>query len=343
MFIKPLINILMVGIIAFPSVSEADPASNAACTAATHGGSSAEQIPLIAISTLYNVFPIRLAGIELNPTGNEDSSSDTSASPICTCVDPFPRVGISLSLWEPLLIAEPTAIPFCSPTIGTEIPVNIGFGAESFGQNETESAKFTHTYQAHIIKYPIFALLGLFLDFVCLQADQSVDYLYLTELDPLWQNDIWAAILGPEAFLVANPIAEMACIADSITSNVGFPLDPLWWCLGSWNGAFPMTQTNKGTTAAEAQAAITARMLMKLHRQMMLYGSVGNQGLCGLYPMPIMRKSQYGIFPIYPIPFENRIPIGRSGIVLWGSGQENPLNQHVGAWMIYRKRSCCAF
>lgn len=336
MFIRPLIKIFIVGVITFSSVLNAGDA----CDVATHAGASMDQIALASIDTLTNVFPITIAGIDINPTGGEDTPSDDPV-PICVCPMPppiFERIGITLSLWEPILLAEPTAIPYCSPMIGGAIPISVGYGAKSYGQNETEGAKFTHTYQAHIIKYPVFALLGLFLDDICLESDSSMDYLYLTELDPLWQNDIWAAIIGPEAFLVANPIAEMACIADAIASNVGFPLDPLWWCIGSWNGSFPMTQTNKGTTAAEAQAAITARILMKLHRQGQLEGSA----LCGFIPEPIMRKSQYGIFPVFPIPWERRIPIGRSGVVLWGVGQESPANQHVGAWMIYRKRTCCA-
>lgn len=278
----------------------------------------------------------------MNPTSNEDSSINGSKEPICKCIDPFPRVGITLSLWEPILVIEPTSIPYCTPTAGMSLPIDIGMGAGSFGQNSSKITRLTNTYQGHVIKYPIFKMLGLFLDFVCLQSDGGLDYLYISELDPLWQNDIWAAIIGPEAFLVANPIAEMACMVDSVSSAIGHPLDPLWWCLGSWNGTFPMTQANKGTTAMQAQAAITSRMLMKLHRQLQLFGGIGNQGLCGLYPMPIMQKTQYGIFPVYPFVWPNRIPIGRTGTI-WETLQENPANQHVGAWVIYRKRDCCAF
>ncbi|TDA63633.1 conjugal transfer protein TraU [Sulfuricurvum sp. IAE1] len=335
--IKAVLTAAVIG-----SAASANPASSAACKVATRGTSSAMQIALSTVATVHNVFPIRIAGVDINPTANEDSSLNGSRNPICTCMDPFPRVGITLSLWEPILISEPTAIPYCTPTLGTSLPVSVGLGAASFGQNNSDNTKQTYTYQIQLIKYPIFKLLGLFLDFVCLQDSGNLDYLYITELDPLWQNDIWAAIIGPEAFLVANPIAEMACMVDAVTSAVGFPTDPLWWCLGSWNGTFPMTQTNKGTSAMQAQAAMTSRMLSKMHRQLMLKGGVGNQGLCGLYPMPIMQKSQYGIFPVYPFVWPNRIPIGRTG-VMWEAGFDNPANQHVGAWMVYRKRDCCAF
>lgn len=343
--IKPLVNSIVLSILFFQTTASAEGVSTASCQAALGGGASAITVPTVAMSTLYNVFPIRLAGVPIvpavTPTGNIDPDPLNNV-PLCTCIDPIPRVGITLALWEPMLIAEPTAIPFCSPTIGTSIPVQVGPGMLSFGQNQQQNDKHTYTYQVHTIKYPIFALLGLFLDFVCLQTPSGMDFLYLSEFDPLWQSDIWAAILAPESFLVANPVAEASCMVDSIAAALGFPLDPMFWCFGSWNGAYPLTQTVKGTTTAEAQGAVTGRMLFKLHRQLMLWGSVGNQGVCGMYPMPIMKKSQYQIFPIYPVPWIEREPIGRTGLVLWGTGQDNPVNMHATAWMVYRHRDCCA-
>lgn len=333
---------VIAAVLLMPTASKANPAAAGACEVAVHGGSSLVQVVSTSIMTLYNVFPIRIGGVPLDFFPGTEDFASTSNIPICFCLTPVPRPGIKVSLWEPLSLIEPTAIPYCSPTIGMGLPISVGMGAASFGQNDSDISKHTNTYQAHYIKYPVFKLLSLFMDFVCLESSGGLDYLYITELDPLWQNDIWAAIIGPEAFLVANPIAEMACMVDAVTSAVGFPLDPLWWCLGSWNGTFPMTQTNKGTTAMQAQAAISARMLMKLHRQLMLWGSIGEAGLCQQFPMPIMQKSQYGIFPLYPMSWPFRIPIGRSGVI-WEAGHENPANQHAGVWAVYRKRDCCAF
>lgn len=297
-------------------------------------------IIVTSLFTIHNIFPITVAGIELNPFSGVENYDTTAKIPVCVCPTPFPRFGIKIGLWEPIALIEPTAIPYCSPTIGRALPISLGMGAASFGQHDGQGTKHANTLQSHYIKFNVLSLLQMLMDFVCLQ-NGGIDYGYMTELDPLWQNDIWAAILGPEAFLVANPIAEMACMADAVTANVGFPLDPLWWCTGSWNGTFPMTQNVKGTTAAMTQANLSTRTLMKLHRQLMLWGSVGEEGMCMQYPMPIMRKSQYGIFPIYPFVWPNRFPIGRTGMI-WDAGQENPGNQHVGGWMVYRKRDCCA-
>ena len=319
-------------------------ADSASCNTALHGGAGAAvEVFTRSLQTIYNVFPIRVGGVSMNFFPKLEDIKSVSNAPICTCLTPFPRVGIKVSFWEPIAVIEPTAIPWCSPSLGASIPAG-GPGGESYGANGQRAVSHLKTYQAHFIKYPVFALIDYLADFICLDGGSGMDIGYITELDPLWQNDIWAAIIGPEAYLVANPVAQTACMADSVASAAGFPIDPLWWCLGSWGSAFPMTQNVKDAVSPmETQAAISARLLMKLHRQMMLWGSIGEAGLCQSFPMPIMRKSQYGIFPVYPsLGWPFRIPIGRSGLV-WDRGIDNTANMHVGAWMVYRKRDCCAF
>jgi len=319
--------------------------TSAQCKVATHGFQSAVEIATKSIMTIYNVFPIRIGNVKIFSYKNLEDYSELSSMPICVCIKPpgIPIPGIKVSFWEPIAIVETTALPMCVPTFGMSIPVNIGVGTSSLGAVDTGIITSLNTYQAHYIKYPIFKLLGLFLDFICLDFNGGIDIGYLTELDPLFQNDSWSAILNPEAFLVANPVAQSACITDSIASQFGFPLDPLWWCFGSWGSAFPMTMNVKGGTNITASANIVSRMLMKMHRELLLWGSVGESGLCGKYPMPIMRKSQYGIFPVYPVGYPYRIPIGRTEL-LWSEGLDIPfVNMHTWTWIIYRKRDCCAF
>ncbi|WP_457641318.1 TraU family protein [Persephonella sp.] len=337
---KILISFLVTVSISFGGIE-----STAQCKVATHGFGSAVEIAIKAGMTTYNIFPIRVGGVKLFSFKDLEDFNTLSNLPTCICMKPpgIPVPGIKLSLWEPIAIVEPVALPLCVPTFGLSIPVSAGIGTSSLASVDTDNVETLNTYQAHYIKYPVFKILQLFLDFVCLDVDGSLDIGYLTEFDPLWQNDAWAAILGPEAFLVANPVAQMACIADSITAQFGFPLDPLWWCFGSWGSAFPLTMNVVEGTNITATANIVAKLLMKMHRELLLWGSVGEIGLCGKYPMPIMRKSQYGIFPIYPIGWPLRIPIGRTDL-LWAEGQDIPFaNMHVWAWMVYRKRDCCAF
>ena len=106
--------------------------ATSACKASIGGGASAGLILSNVLLTSYNMLPIRVAGIPIVPSGNPDDSVDSSLeanSPICACVDPFPRVGIPLSYFEPFAIIEVTNIPNCSPTLGTPLPLDVVAGS----------------------------------------------------------------------------------------------------------------------------------------------------------------------------------------------------------------------
>lgn len=338
------VSFLLSVLLLFHSSLFASPAS-AMCAVNREGvPQTALKVWTSAMATIYNIFPIKIGGVTIASFSGLEDVSTVSNVPICVCTDPFPRIGIKVSLWEPIALLEATSIPSCSPSLGMSLPLpspqaQTGFGSQDSGG---EDAANYHTYQFHYVKFPVFSVLELFLDFICLERG-GVDVAYMSEIDPLWQSDVWASLLNPEAILVANPIAQMACMADSAAANLGFPLDFLWWCLGSWGSLYPMTKSSTQATNLSSQMAISARAVAKLHRQFILWGSVGEAGLCGAYPMPIMRKSQYSLLPIHPVSHPVRIPIGRSEL-LWGQGKEVPLvNHHVYVNVLYRKRDCCAF
>ena len=294
------------------------------------------------LATIYNVFPIRVGTVQVGPSFKLSDYSDVS-SPICLCYkNGIPHVGITVSLWEPIAFVEVVKDPFCFPSLGIQLNLAGKFKVNQYGKT-VGGEKTGYTYDAHWIKSHPFAWLNILLDFVCLEFS-GLDVSYMTELDPLWHNDIWAAVLNPEALLVANPVAQMACSADSVTVNSGdFPLDILWWCQGSWGGAYPLTKHNQSTNPLNAQGAIVGHLIMKMHRELLLWGSVGSGALCGLYPMPLWRKSQYNLYPLYPFMFPKRFSIGKSNL-LWGWGMNAPfINTGNSVWMIYRKRDCCAF
>lgn len=341
---KKFLSLLLTGLLLIRSFSFPLPAA-AACTAAGEGTPAAAiRIWTAAVSTIYNVFPIRIGGVTIISFQGLEDFSSVSNVPACLCMDPFPRVGIKVSLWEPIAFLEATRIPSCSPSLGMVLPIpsptaQMGFGGEDSGGEDQSNH---HSYQFHYIKFHPFALLNLFLDFVCFESG-GLDIGYISEVDPLWQSDVWASVLNPEAILVANPVAQMACMADSAAATLGFPLDFLWWCLGTWGSLYPMTKSVSQGINLTSQMAVSARAVAKLHRQLILWGSVGESGLCGMYPMPVMRKSQYSFLLLHPVPHPVRIPIGRS-VMLWGEGKEVPFaNHHVYVNLLYRKRDCCAF
>lgn len=315
------------------------------CEATGEGNiKTAVKIWLTALKTIYNIFPIKIGGITIISFKGLEDYTATSSTPICICNDPFPRIGIKVSLWEPIAFLEATAIPSCYPSLGFPIPLPTKYAHFAFGANDSggDDVSNHHSFQFHYIKFPLFAILELFMDFICLEKG-GLDVAYPSEVDPLWQSDEWSQILNPEAILVANPIAQAACMADSGAANLGFPLDFLWWCVGSWGSLYPFTKTSTQVTNLSSSMLVSTRAVAKLHRELLLWGSVGEAGLCGMYPMPIMRKSQYSLLPVHPVLHPVRIPIGRSEF-LWGEGKEVPfVNHHVYVNVLYRKRDCCAF
>jgi conjugal transfer pilus assembly protein TraU len=302
-----------------------------------------------SVSTLYNVFPIRIAGISIGAGANLEDYVGCGGIPICVCwkgIPPIPRIGIKVSFWEPIAVVETIKSPWCFPSLGVQMPISISkmsAGTEA-GWAERKKVSKTTFAQTHYIKYPTFALLNLLTDFVCLSFLNGLDVGYITEVDPLWQNDTLAFVLNPEAAVFGNPVTQFACMADSTAAAAGFSLDPLFWCMGSWGSSYPLTGNISSVGYTQANAGEVARLLYKMHREMLLWGSVGCQAMCQMYPMPIWRKSQYSIFPLYPVLFPFRFAIGRTGL-MWSEAQNPPIpirNDNF-AWAIYRKRDCCAF
>jgi conjugal transfer pilus assembly protein TraU len=339
---RKLVSVLLAFLILVQSV-QANPAAKA-CKA---GPDTSIKIILTMISTAYNAFPISIGVVKFNFWPGLEDIGSVGELPTCVCYTPFPRVGIKIGLWEGIAVVEPARIPWCTPTLPIPggLTGRIPFNAQAIGAVGSNDPKDGHlrSFQVHYYKALPWALLGMFLDFICLEANNPFDLAYMTELDPLWQSDMLASILGPEAILFANPIAQAACAIDAMTSTAGFPLDPLFWCMGAWGSMYPLSASIP-LDNVQASAGVVARMLFKLHRQLILWGSFGKAGLCGRYPMPIMFKSQYSIYPIWPILHPKRFPIGRHAFVQWGWGKNVPvLNQLNNVWMVYRKRDCCAF
>ena len=284
------------------------------------------------------MFPLRIAGIPIIPGRIQDVGGSVS-SPICICKDPIPRIGIPVSFFEPSRLIEVVKDPYCFPSMGFGLTTSGGaLGGTSGDDGSGNQSTF---YQAHYYIFPIYALLELLTDFICLQMT-GFDMAYLTEVDPLWNNDTLSAILNPEALLFGNPISNLACIADAVTSAVFEPIDALFWCKGSWGNAYPLTGQTGGDGYVEGGASVAASLIYKLHRQLILWGSWGQAGLCGYYPAPIWRKSAYRLQIVTPIPSIYATTIGTTGM-LWSFGKNPPFVGDNFSYLLFKKRECCAF
>ena len=284
------------------------------------------------------MFPLRIAGIPIVPGRIQDVGGSVS-SPICICKDPIPRIGIPVSFFEPSRLIEVVKDPYCFPSMGFGLTTSGGtLGGTSGDDGSGNQSTF---YQAHYYIFPIYALLELLTDFICLQMT-GFDMAYLTEVDPLWNNDTLSAILNPEALLFGNPISNLACIADAVTSAVFEPIDALFWCKGSWGNAYPLTGQTGGDGFVEGGASVAASLIYKLHRQLILWGSWGQAGLCGYYPAPIWRKSAYRLQIVTPIPSVYATTIGTTGTI-WSFGKNPPFVGDNFSYLLFKKRECCAF
>lgn len=292
--------------------------------------------------------PITIMGIALPPTGGIMGDPPLMREPpLCVCpshILGIPTIGIGVTFWEPQYIAEITRDPGCLITLGgidllpmfkTEMgPMGKGGGKG----NNTDNTRD----QVHWYVYPVFAMLKLFTDFVCLDTS-GFELANMTEVDPFWQNDLWGAILSPEAILFANPITQAMCVVDAISSTFWYPLDPMFWCAGAWGGIYPFTGNSPNTESDQSNdMLVLTKFLAMSARIALLWGTIGPQAICFSTPMPILIKSEFRVDPIFPIPTEGApIYIGQSEF-MWGlTPPENFPAFDDEADLIWVGEQCC--
>ncbi len=288
-------------------------------------------------------FPLTIGGIRLFSMDQEDTSNP--GGPICACSDP-PKIGVSTGFWEPVRQVDVTRTPWCLVSLDG-LQMNPGFDAPAGTvgvQDDTTKYSF---YQVHWYTNPLLYWLEVLLDNSCLEKGQF-DIAYLTEIDPLWDDDELNLIINPDAFLFGNPIAQAACAADCVAATAGFSTNTLYWCAGCQGSLYPLNghvQAHVG--GVQASSLLAQRMTAKMHREMLIWAASGDAGQCGYYPQPLMDKTNYKYQMLYPVPQTEKIngkccqPFGRT-TAIWGAGKQIPYIGEDFAYLIFRKRNCCA-
>ncbi len=293
------------------------------------------------------VFPITIGQIPTVKSSTPDTPN--FSSPVCVCPAPppvFQRVGIPIGYWEPAFIVDVTKEPFCFVGLGgRKINPGIHLGSGSDPERGTGTEFNVSTWHAHWYQYPVFKLLSLAVDSLCVDPVKAVDVTYLTEVDPLWKDDALTMVIDPEAMLFGNLIAHSACIADCAAATFALPLDPLFWCAGCHGGMFPANGNVLGHfTSIQSSSLIVARMLFKMHRQTFLPITSGPESICTSIPSPMIKKSQYRTQLAAPVPATDPVfgcnQLGRSTI-LWESMREIPVKGEDFNYVVWRKRNCC--
>lgn len=280
-------------------------------------------------------FPLTIGGVAVSKGTLPDKKS--LRSPVCTCSDPVPRVGISVGFWEPVQLVDVTRTALCFVGMGG-VQLSSSLKGGKMGPSRT-TAKSQSQYHLHWYDYPLLKLLEVLVDAGCIE-NMDFDIAYLTEFDPTWQNESLSLLLNPEAILFGNLAAQLACSVDAVAANAHTGIDPLFWCAGSQGSVYPFTSLTSGHYGGIASSAsLVQKMTYKMHRELLLWGTVGVEGLCSKYPMPVWKKSQYRLQLAYPVASRCQ-PYGRSTL-LWESGKEYPVKGEDFAYVVWRRRDCC--
>ncbi|ABE04511.1 MULTISPECIES: conjugal transfer pilus assembly protein TraU [Rickettsia] len=285
------------------------------------------------------LFPITIGGVKVVPSPMADTNNPRQI--ICFCPKagiPMPIPGIPIGFWEPVRLVDVTKSPMCMVSLGG---INLGTSMQKGVKDDIEGSSF---YHVHWYIYPVIYWLEILLDFACLEMSQ-VDVAYLTEFDLLWGDDAKSAILNPESLLFGNIAAQSACIADCMSSSSGsLSNDGMFWCSGCQGSLYPFTGTTSSYNGGVGTSAlIVAKFMAKLHRELLLWGYMGREGLCGKYPMPIIKKCQYRLQMTYPITeIHSCKKIGETETT-WQGAREFPVKGEDFGYLIWRKRSCCLF
>ena len=289
------------------------------------------------------LFPITIGGMRVS-ANHEDTPNPRQI--ICTCNRPIPRIGIPISFWDPARLIDITRTPYCMVNIGGLSLRQTGIRQRGSVGNGHQSRMRSSFYHVHWYVYPVLYWLQLLTDFVCLEKGQF-DVAYLTELDPLWNDDEIAFILNPEAVIFATPALQASCAADCIASSISFSEDKhasTPYCAGCQGSLYPFTGTvTAHVGGVQASLLLVQRMIAKLHREGLLKKTSGKEAWCEPVAAPIIVKNQYKTQMIYPVPSTQKPgchPLGRSE-TLWAQGREIPYKGEDFGYLIWRKKSCC--
>ncbi len=284
-------------------------------------------------------FPIRIAGVDL---GSGSAPSGAYDSPLCLCPGSFgfPTPGFSMGLWEPARLVEFQRVPGCSSILnGIRLPFDRTNQGTHGSSESTGNDKQTFTHY-HYFAFPLMAMLELFSVAACSDGGYDMDLMYVSELDPTWQDSSLAFFTNPEAAAVASAPAQAACSADAIASTAGKPIKEMFWCAGSWGGMYPFSGHSTGKTLMQSTSLYAARVLAALHRRGLAHKTMGSSAICGSHPEPMIPKTQYKFNTFHLRPETSSSHVMGESSMFWGSSRMMP-GVSDPIYMIWRWKDCC--
>jgi len=283
------------------------------------------------------------------------SYGDGEGGSVCTCSTADGAesndVGIKIRTTMPIGFIELTAEPFHFPCF--EGDTRKGGVAKVKKRGTPTSYRNGHYYQ-----YPVFSLLNIGLDQLCVASEVPIDLPFIGELTPTWYDDFTAILTHPESLVFSNPIAQAACLYDCVASSMGTATEYLSWCNGCWQPRVigtgrPMTSNPVEDDAALAVAIIDWNHMtynfiqtistpnnMPLVDGGALYSS-SKAIACGSSTnyFPKVIKNQYLLQIVYPTATDEMLTLGGSGAE-WTNFKQAPTYQDR-IFALWRKKVCC--
>lgn len=297
-----------------------------------------------------NAFPITFFGFDI---GGGDNPPRLHEDAFCKCQWRLPGLsaipfGIGLTFWNPLYMVDTSAKSQCFKTMPMLNGALSGYEAQSSGKGtHSGSSGGGQRRQIHFFVFPIFKILDLFAEVFCSGGNKGFDLAYTTEIDPTWQNDLWAATFFPEAGLFANVPSRLACMVEAVRINVmrSFPIDAMWWCLGAHH-LYPVSGNSNVSKAAEdTNMKALGRFLYKQHRTFFLSTKIGSGAKCHSTYSPRLPKQQYRVDPLFPSSLDNinkPIVLGRKYLFWKFPPPVMNYPTHEGsAFLLWSGTQCC--
>lgn len=268
------------------------------------------------------MFPVYLAGIRMFD-GKAGRPSGANDDAVCFCsgdwsTGKLPTIGFSVGMYVPSRIIESVRKPWCFPVLfGADMgDANIMDGALAMGgpggPSKVRGSPNHGLYSWHFYAFPLLEILGL-LDLPQCNVDNysSFDVMFMSEAFPNWYDGELSALIHPESLIFANPIAQAARFGDCSAASVpnGEPVDSLFWSAGCWGAMYPLTGHGTGSEPQLASLAASRGMYL-ISRLGFLKRTVGNDALCGGQKMPVLKKSQYRVQQLFPVPESNNADPG---------------------------------
>lgn len=303
------------------------------------------------------IFPLRIAGFTLfrSPqpaSGISAQGFQLSSRPevppgaanktICTCKKDgqLPTLGIPVGMWLPTSLYETTFTPGCSSVLGgirlgISDPLYLGTSGNPTSDMAQQSFNHIHTYS-----FPPVLLMELFTR--CNRGYADIDILYMSELDPTWNDPVVAMYGNPVSVFGASLPAIAACSADAISSNMGKPIDRLFWCGGAFTSTVtPYTGYQHGQGPVQFTQATSLRLLAINAVRGLDRRNVGDSALCEAKYDPMLNRSAYRWQVAWPRAEGRRNHASGESPLRWGYSRTLP---GVGETPIYLRWDwidCC--